>query len=145
MWEDNGLFGRILYHAGSVVQINGGPVYHYNKANLNAMTSGYGLKQVNQMINIAANLEIFFSSKSDGDEFKRTVDAFKYLARINLITSSFQQYRQFKKTFPESKYIAKYIPRSAFSMKGYIRFKMVKCGMSPLFILLFKIKNLLSA
>lgn len=142
MWEDNGLLTRLFYYADSVGGISG-PVYHYNRCNVGAMTAGYGEKQVNQMIRIAGNLSDFFQSKEDGADFLKTADAFKYLARINLITDSFKNYRIFKKTFPESRYIARELDPGAFSKKGKIRFQIVKCGFAPVFITMFKIKNLI--
>lgn len=142
MWEDNGLMTRIFYFAKKIVHIPEDAVYHYNRMNNNAITSGYGLKQVEQMISIAENLSDFFQSKPDSKEFEKTVDAFKYLARINLITDSFRNYNRYKRTFPESAKIKKSLDPDAFSTKGKIRFFMVKFGMAPLFILLFKIKNL---
>lgn len=144
MWEDNGLFSRLFYYAEKVVQISGGPLYHYNRANVNAMTAGYGIKQVNQMIDIAKNISDFYNSLPDGSEFRRTVDAFKYLARINLITDSFSQYSKFKHTYPESKYIASELDKGAFSAKGRARFYMVRFGLAPLFILLFKVRKFIS-
>lgn len=143
MWEDNGLFSRLLYHSNKISQIHG-PVYHYNRSNLNAMTASYGIKQVEQMIGIASNISDFFESKSDAKDFMDTVNAFKYLARINLITDSFKNYKRFLKTFPESKPIAKKLDLGAFSSKGRFRFNMVRFGLAPLFILMFKMKNLIS-
>ncbi|MBD5415553.1 MAG: glycosyltransferase family 2 protein [Bacteroides sp.] len=142
MWEDNGLFARLFYYAENIVQIHGGPVYHYNRANVNAMTSGYGLKQVEQMIGIADKLSEFFAAKSDYNEYKKTVDAFKFLAKINLITDSFDNYRLYKATFPGVNYITSELDRHAFSTKGRLRFNFVRLGLAPLFILLFKIKNM---
>ena len=142
MWEDNGLFARLFYYADKIAQIHGGSLYHYNRTNVNAMTSGYGLKQVEQMIGIASNLSDFFEKQPDGERFRKTVDAFKYLARINLVTDSFTNYRRFKRTFPESKYIASELDRGAFSAKGHFRFIMVKSGLAPLFILMFKLRIL---
>lgn len=144
MWEDNGLFARLIYHADIIVQITGQPAYHYNRANVNAMTSGYGVKQVNQMIDIAKNLEDFFKSKPEAEDYSQTINAFKYLARINLITNSFTNYIRFLRTFPESKRIVSSLHPDSFSAKGKIRFFMVRYGMGPIFILLFKLKNLLS-
>ena len=144
MWEDNGLFARLFYYAEKIVQIHGEPVYHYNRMNVNAMTAGYGTKQIEQMIGIAQNIEQFYANLPDSECYKKTVDAFKYLARINLITDSFRNYLRFRKTFPESNYIAKEIRPSAFSKKGRIRFYMVKFGLAPLFIFLFKLKNIIS-
>ena len=143
MWEDNGLFARLFYYAQKVVQLKGGPVYHYNRTNVNAMTAGYGEKQVDQMIGIATNLADFFESKPDGVEFEKTVNAFKYLARINLITDSYKRYSRFRKTFPESRPIATELDRGAFSRKGKIRFLMVKNGAALLFISLFKLRKLI--
>lgn len=142
MWEDNGLFARLFYYAEKVVQIHGKIFYHYNRTNVNAMTRGYGIKQVEQMIGIAENIENFFLSRPDANEYQRTIDAFKYLARINLISDSFTNYKRFKKTFPNCKYITSVLDRSAFSSKGLIRFHMVRVGLAPLFILMFKIKKL---
>ena len=143
MWEDNGLFARLFYFADKVVQIHGAPFYHYNRTNVNAMTAGYGIKQVEQMIEIAGLLAEFFNAKSDAADYVKTIDAFKYLARINLITDSFKNYRRFRHTYPESKYISRILDRGAFSTKGRIRFYFIRYRLSTLFILLFKIKNFL--
>lgn len=140
MWEDNGLVARLLYHSNKISKIEGS-YYHYNRTNENAMTSGYGINQVNQMIDIASNLADFFNSKPDAEEFQDTISAFKYLARINLVTDSFKNYKRFLKTFPESKYIARKLDSKAFSSKGKVRFNMVRFGLAPLFILLFKLYN----
>lgn len=137
MWEDNGLFARLFYYANNISSING-PAYHYNRANINAMTAGYGIKQVTQMIEIAQNLTNFFESKEDSKEFKDTVHAFQYLARINLITDSFKNYQKFKKTFPQSKNISAKLDRNAFSERGRIRFNFVRHGLACIFIIGFK-------
>ena len=141
MWEDNGLFARLFYHAGKVTQISGKAFYHYNRTNVNAMTAGYGIKQVEQMIGIADNIEKFYESKPDVEDYRKSIDAFKYLARLNLITDSFSNYKRFKNTFPESSYIAAELDPAAFSTKGRMRFRMVKNGLAPLFIVLFKVRN----
>lgn len=142
MWEDNGLTTRLFYHASKISYISDA-AYHYNRTNVNAMTSGYGIKQVEQMIAVASNLEKFFKEKTDYVDYERTIDAFKFYARINLITDSFNNYRRFKNTFPESRYIMSELDTNGFSSKGKIRFFMVKYGLAPLFIASFKIKNLL--
>jgi len=142
MWEDNGLFARLFYHADKVVQTHGS-VYHYNRCNVGAMTAGFGLKQVNQMIAVAEHLAEFFQAQPDAREFEKTVNAFKYLAKLNLITDSFTNYRRYKSLFPESDSIVAELDRNAFSAKGRIRFHMVRLGFAPIFILLFKLKNLL--
>ncbi len=142
MWEDNGLFARLFYHAKKVVQAHG-PLYHYNRTNIGAMTAGYGEKQVNQMITVADYLAAFFQSKPDAQDFEKTVNAFKYLAKLNLITDSFDNYQRYKSLFPESNSIVPELDRNAFSRKGLIRFQMVRLGLAPLFILPFKLKKLL--
>lgn len=142
MWEDNGLFARIFYYADKVVQVHG-PVYHYNRCNVSAMTAGYGINQVNQMIAVARNLTDFFEKKPDAANFRKTVYAFQYLAKLNLVTDSFSKYRLYKELFPESNSIVKNLDREAFTNKGRLRFNLVRLGFAPLFILAFKIKNLL--
>lgn len=143
MWEDNGLFARLFYHADKVIKING-PVYHYNRSNISAMTAGYGEKEVSQMINIAKNLTDFFSAKEDKVDYQNTVKAFQFLARINLITDSFKNYKKYKKCFVGSETIMKELDTNVFSSKGKIRFWMVKYKMPLLFVSLFKIKNLIA-
>ena len=140
MWEDNGLFARLFYHSDKVVQTHG-PVYHYNRCNIGAMTAGYGEKQVNQMIGIAQNLTDFFRSKPDYKDFEKTVYAFQYLAKLNLITDSFSNYKRYKRIFPSSNSITSELDPGAFSSKGRLRFSMVRHGMAYMFIFLFKLKN----
>lgn len=142
MWEDNALTTRVFYY-GSKFAFVKDVYYHYNRTNENAMTLGYGIRQVDQMINVAKNLRDFFESRDDSIEYKKTSLAFQYLARINLITDSFKNYRRFKRTFPESKSIARELDPNAFSSKGRFRFNMVRYGMAWLFILMFKIRNLI--
>lgn len=93
------------------------------------------------MIGIAQNLTDFFQSKPDYKDFEKTVYAFQYLAKLNLITDSFENYKRYKSIFTESDNIKKELDINAFSLKGKIRFQMVKAGLTPLFILLFKLKS----
>ena len=148
MWEDNGLLTRLLYYAQSVGQITGPAYhrarYHYNRYNDNAITAGYGLKQVNQMIAIAENLSLFFKSKPDYTDFEKTLNAFKYLAKLNLITDSFGNLRRFRQIFPESDKIVSELDVNAFSTKGKVRFYFTRYNCAPIFIILFKLKNIFS-
>lgn len=143
MWEDNGLLARLFYYGDKLAQIHGS-CYHYNRTNINAMTSGYGIRQVEQMIGIAEHLTEFFGTKKDAKELERTVLAFQYLARINLVTDSFAKLRRYNNTFKGSEAIIPYLDLNAFSNKGRFRFRMVKYHLGWLFVLMFKVKNLLS-
>lgn len=138
MWEDNGLMTRILYHSNTISQIRGS-YYHYNRANVNAMTAGYGEKQVRQMIGIAHKLTEFFENKEDAPEFQNTVYAFQYLAKLNLVTDSFSRLKEYNRIFPESNRIIPLLDKNAFSAKGLLRFRMVKLHLAWLFVILFKI------
>lgn len=142
MWEDNGLFARLFYYADKIAQAHG-PVYHYNRCNVGAMTAGYGISQVNQMIGVAKNLTVFFESKPDAEDFSKTVQAFQYLAKLNLITDSYRNLSLFKETFPGSDEIASELDKGAFSSKGKIRFFFAKHHLSFVFVTLFKLKNLI--
>lgn len=142
MWEDNGLLARLFYYAKNVCQIRG-VYYHYNRTNENALTQGYGEKQINQMIGTAEKITEFFVSKPDAKDFEMTVYAFQFLARVNLITDSFQNLKKFRTTFKGSEKVIPYLDYNAFSPKGKIRFFMVKYYLAWLFVLLFKINNLL--
>lgn len=143
MWEDNGLMTRLLYYGGRLSAISGS-YYHYNRSNVTAMTSCYGKNEVNQMIGIAKNLTTFFESKPDMYDFKQTIWVFQFLAKLNLITDSFVQMKEYNKLFPKANKMIKYIPYSAFSTKGKIRFWFVKHHLAWLFILMFKAKNLVA-
>lgn len=144
MWEDNGLMTRIFYFGDRLSQIHGA-CYHYNRTNLNAMTAGYGIKQIEQMIAIAGHLTDFFESRPDSEDYAKTVLAFQFLARINLITNSFTNLKRYRRTFVGSETIIPYLDINAFSAKGRFRFKMVKWHLEWLFVLLFKAKTIFSA
>lgn len=142
MWEDNALITRLFYCGGRLAQIHDS-CYHYNRTNVNAMTSGYGIKQVNQMVSVAQNLTDFFSSKTDAKDYEKTVMAFQFLARINFVTDSFENLKKYNNTFVGSEKIMSELDPNAFSSKGRFRFKMVKYHLSWLFVLMFKVKKLL--
>lgn len=76
---------------------------------------------------------------------KKTVNAFKFLAKLNLITDSFVKYKLFKVLFPESDSIISELDLGAFSKKGKFRFRMIKWGLAPIFIIMFKIKKFFRA
>lgn len=140
MWEDNALITRLFYHGGKLAQIHDS-CYHYNRTNVNAMTSGYGIKQVEQMVAVAKNLTDFFNSKPDAKDFEKTAMAFQFLARINFVTDSFENYKRYDNTFVGSEKIMSELDPNAFSAKGRFRFNMVKHHLGWLFVLMFKAKN----
>lgn len=142
MWEDNGLFLRIFYYAQGVSTIKDA-VYHYNRMNVGAMTHGYGRKAINQMIQCASLIDRFFQAKPDFKRFEKTVLALKFYARINLVTDNYKGLVEYYSTFPESNAIIPEIALEAFSKKGKIRFLFVKYHLAWLFIIIFKVKNLL--
>lgn len=142
MWEDNGFVTRLFYFGGTLAQIHGS-CYHYNRTNVNAITSGYGIKHVEQMVGIATRLTEFFKSQPDAEDYKKTVMAFQFLARINFVTDSFAILKRFYTTFPGTEKIMSELDPAAFSSKGKLRFYMVKFHLTWLFVLMFKTKNLL--
>lgn len=140
MWEDNGLMSRLFYYGGRLAQVHGA-CYHYNRTNMNAMTAGYGEKQVLQMIHIAQNLTDFFSSKPDAQVFRDTVKAFQFFAKVNLITDKFGNIRSYSKTFPGAETVIPKLDPKAFSRKGRFRLRMVQLRLSWLFVFMFKVYN----
>lgn len=142
MWEDNGFVSRLFYYGGTLAQVHGS-CYHYNRTNVHAMTSSYGIKQVEQMVGIANGLTEFFNSKPDAKDFEKTVMAFQFLARINFVTDSFETLKKYDTTFVGSEKIMSELDPAAFSAKGKLRFYMVKYHLTWLFVVLFKFKNLL--
>ena len=141
MWEDNGLMSRIFYHATKLSVVRDS-YYHYNRTNLGAMTNGYGQKAVRQMIGIAEHLTEFFESKLDAEDFRKTIMAFQFLAKLNLITDSFSRIKEYHTLFPGAESIASELDPGAFSAKGRFRFNMLRHHFTWLFVLMFKVKNL---
>ena len=140
MWEDNGLMTRLFYYADRI-SVMRDSYYHYNRTNLGAVTNGYDQKSVRQMIGIAEYLTEFFESKSDAEDFRKTVMAFQFLAKINLITDSFSRIKEYHTLFPESNAIISELDPRAFSARGRLRFYMVKYHLAWLFVLMFKVRN----
>ena len=139
MWEDNGLMLRLFYYARRLSQIKGA-VYHYNRANANAMTSGYGRNAINQMIRCSELLAEFFDSKPDAAEYRKTVLTLKFLAKLNLVTTRYDWLKEYYALFPESNVAKSWISLDAFSAKGKLRFLFVKYHLAWLFVALFKVK-----
>ncbi len=142
MWEDNGIMMRLFYYGNKLSQIHGSH-YHYNRSNINAMTAGYGEKQVMQMIGIAQHLTDFFDAQPDSADFVKTVKALQFLAKINLITDKFSNIERYRTIFPKSETIMSELDIRAFSPKGKIRFTMVRLHMTLLFIMMFKLYNII--
>lgn len=137
LWEDNGLMLRAFYYVNKISAITGA-AYHYNQANINAMTVSYGRQGIDQMIRCAMLIDDFYSSVQDAERYTKTVNALKFLAKINLITTRYDWLKEFYALFPESNEAVNYISLNAFSAKGKIRFLFVKYHMAWLFVTLFK-------
>lgn len=138
LWEDNGLMLRVFYYVNKISFITGA-VYHYNQANINAISANVGRSEINQMIECARRLEEFFAYKSDRDRYLKTINSIKYLAKLNLVTNRFDWLKEFYTLFPECNEAVKYISLNAFSTKGKIRFLFVKYHLAWLFVTLFKV------
>lgn len=142
MWEDNALITRAFYYSRKLSAVTG-TYYHYNRANVKSMTAGYGIRQVRQMIEVAGKLTEFFDSLADRDDMRLTKLTFQYLAKLNLVTDSYERLREFHTIFPESDEVLPYIPLHSFSTAGKIRFLMVKYHLGRLFVALYKCRNML--
>lgn len=138
MWEDNGLMYRVFYCANGLAQVRDS-YYNYNRCNEGSITTGYGRKAVEQMIECASLLTDFFESKPDAAEFVNCVQFIQYLAKINLITTDFSDIKRFNSTFPKTKYPPSGFDKNAFSVKGKIRLFLVEYHLAWLFILIFKL------
>lgn len=137
LWEDNGLMLRAFYYVNKISAIKDS-AYHYNQANINAISVSYGRQGIEQMIKCAMLLDEFYSNKQDSERYTKTVNALKFLAKINLITTRYDWLKEFYALFPESNEAVNYISLNAFSAKGKIRFLFVKYHMAWLFVTLFK-------
>lgn len=141
MWEDNGLMFRVFYYAQGLSYINDA-YYHYNRKNEQAMTHRYNKAAVQQMLNCANQLSIFFSKKPDYTRYVNTVNSIKFLAKINLLTSNFSDLKEYYVTYPESDSIIAFIDSNAFSAKGKVRFWFAKHHLEWLFVFFFKCSSL---
>ena len=140
MWEDNGLMYRIFYYSNKLSKINDS-LYHYNRMNENALTYTYGQEQTKQMIECAERLTDFFRND---ESFLNTVRMIQFCAKVNLITDDCGRVSKFKQLFPGVEDYANQIDKRAFSIKGRIRRFFVTHHMTYFFVLLFKLKNLIS-
>lgn len=142
MWDDNSIITRAYYFADKIVPVSG-TYYHYNRTNTKSITTGYGIRQVRQMISVAEKLTEFFESQPDHDDMRLTKLSFQYLAKINLVTDSFKRLKEFHTIFPESDEVLPLIPLHSFSTAGKIRFLMVKYHLAPLFVALYKCRKII--
>jgi len=142
MWEDNGFMFRVMYYAKRISSIQDS-AYYYDRTNNSALTKHYGRNEIDQMIECARRLDDFFKGQPDYSDFTRTINALKYMARLNLVVDRFDWLAEFKALFPESDEAKNYIKLSSFSKKGKIRFLCVKYKLAWLFVLTFKIKKAL--
>ncbi len=142
MWDDNGMISRVFYYARSISSVTC-TYYHYNRANVGSITTGYGIRQVRQMIEVARRLTEFFDSLPDRDDMRLTKLSFQYLAKLNLVTDSYDRLREFHTIFPESDEVLPHIPLHSFSTAGKIRFLMVKYHLARLFVALYKCRNII--
>lgn len=137
MWEDNGVMFRVFYYAQGLSRITDS-YYHYDRANESSITYSYGRPVIEQMLNCARYLSKFFKEKPDYEDYKKTILALKFYARIELVATEFSWLKEYYKIFPETDAIISDIPRNAFSKRGYIRFWFVKNHLAWLFVLMFK-------
>ncbi len=143
MWEDNATMYRVFYHADTLIQVRG-TYYYYNRCNESSLSIGYKDNSVQQMIRCATYLTDFFQSKPDANEFKKSVQFIQFCAKINLITTKFSGIKKFKSTFPETISLPEEYDKCAFSPRGRLRLFFVEHHLTALFVLLFKIKAVLS-
>ena len=132
---------RVFYYADRIAFINDA-AYHYNQANLNAITATFGRLEINQMLNCAKLIDAFYANKPDKEAYLKSVNAVKFLAKLYLVTTRFDWLKEFYEVFPESDEAVKYVSLNAFSTKGKIRFLFVKYHIAWLFVILFKTFNL---
>lgn len=142
-WEDASMMFRAFYFAGGLTQIDNA-VYHYNRTNIAAITAQVNRKSIEQLLNCARILEVFFLTKKDAADFVKTSNAIKFIAKLDLVNTRFDWLREFNTLFPESNSIVKELPRTAFSKKGYFRFQFVKHHLAWLFVLMFKVYTKIS-
>lgn len=140
VWEDNGLMLRAFYYISRISYISES-AYHYNQTNINAISANLGRREINQMIECAKLLDDFFAKKPDWERYQKTVNAVKYLAKLNLVTTRLDWLGEFHRLFPESNDAVNYISLHAFGTKGKIRFLFVKYHLAWLFVLMFKLIN----
>lgn len=138
MWEDNGLMFRVFYYGSKLSYIDDS-FYHYNRANVGAMTKGYGIESIRQMIKCASLLEHFVKEKPDSKRYEYSILALKLYARINLLTDDLSLLKEYHNLFPECREVIPFIKKDAFSQKGWIRFLFVKYHLEWLFVLLYKL------
>jgi hypothetical protein len=143
MWEDNGLVTRLFYYAKKMVYVDG-PVYHYNRFVSQSISLHYNVSKLNQMISVAEKLTEFFQTKEDAHEYEKTVWAFQFLSKWDLLHDSYKDLHKFYKIFPESNRIMSYLNVNKLftARNARIRFFLAQYHLYWIYITFLKFKRL---
>jgi glycosyltransferase involved in cell wall biosynthesis len=136
--DDNGVISRVFYYAQKMAHADGA-VYHHNRVRRAAVTRTLLDKRTKQAIGKAETLTSFFSSKPDGKDFSKTLTAFQFLAKVNLIGSKFSSLKHYRHAFPGVEKIAGELDSKAVPRSEKFRFYCIKYHLTAIFILLYKI------
>lgn len=99
MWDDVGLSIRFRYYIRKSVVINES-LYHYNRQNDNSTTRRPVLSRIQEQIECAKKLELFFTEENELKRYGKFISLVKQVAKIDLFYVDLDLWRS---TFPETR------------------------------------------
>lgn len=99
MWDDVGLSIRFRYYIRKSVVINES-LYHYNRQNDNSTTRRPVLSRIQEQIECAKKLELFFTEENESKRYGKFISLVKQVAKIDLFYVDLDLWRN---TFPETR------------------------------------------
>lgn len=107
-WEDLSVISRLYALEPKVVLLNT-PFYHYRKYEYKSLTSDSHERQLNDRLQYADFLSIWFKEKHLEQKYAQFLNHLKFTAKIKMLRTSPRQFHRWKTTYPESnKYIMSY-------------------------------------
>lgn len=100
MGEDSAITIRLRYFSNKTVIVPKA-FYHYNRQNVKSMCAAPPKTSINQYIELAKKIEIFFDQQNVSDKYIRLIDYFKFTAKQSILRN-YKNYRLWRTTFPES-------------------------------------------
>jgi glycosyltransferase involved in cell wall biosynthesis len=138
--DDNGMISRVFYYAQKMAHTYGA-VYHHNRAKRVPVTRSMLDKRTKQAMGKAETLTRFFTTKPDGKDFSKTLTAFQFLAKVNLIGCKFSSLKRYRHAFPGVEKIVGELDLKAVPRGEKFRFLCVKYRLTAIFIILYKIAS----
>jgi Glycosyltransferases involved in cell wall biogenesis len=101
--EDYIMVSKLLYYARRISYVDE-PLYHYTKYNPQNY-SQLSIRNIEDRINAAKELDLFFRASAIYDHIKEALDGRKFIIKtVFILNNDYEDFDRWKRTFPESDY-----------------------------------------